>query len=188
MLSLLQLVVLIGATHCSSLHIRMANTRSRRALSLAARSATGGQDCKDAFYKMPLFAVVGASNDENKFGNKVLRCYKENRKQVVPINKVQRTIEGISCYDSLSALSAGISSSAFHGVRLCCEVGVSMVTPPGVTRMILEEGIALGYTHFYLQTGTHDASVRAYIDHIRADNLHVVFIQDCVLIDFGYRH
>ena len=186
MLSLLLLVVLSGAKNCSSLRIVMASTRSRRALSLA-RPATGGQDCKDAFYQLPLFAVVGASNDENKFGNKVLRCYKQNGKQVVPINKVQRVIEGISCYDSLSALSVGISSSVFHGVRQCCEVGVSMVTPPGVTRMILEEGVALGYTHFYLQPGTHDASVRAYIDLIRADNLHV-FIQDCVLIDFGYKH
>lgn len=165
------------------------STRSRRALSLT-RPTAGGQDYKDAFYQLPLFAVVGASSDENKFGNKVLRCYKENGKQVVPINKVQRAIEGISCYDSLSALSTGISSSAFHGVRLCCEVGVSIVTPPGVTRMILEEGIALGYTHFYLQPGTHDASVRAYIDLIRADNPNCinVFILDCVLIDFGYRH
>jgi len=148
-------------------------------------TAKGGHDEKAAFYQLPLFAVVGASDDRNKFGNKVLRCYTDNGKQVVPINKVQESIEGIACCDSLSALSVDISSSSFHDVRLSSEVGVSVVTPPGVTRMVLEEGVVLGYTHFYLQPGTHDEGVRAYIDLVRADNDRYVFIYDCVLIDFG---
>jgi hypothetical protein len=49
----------------------------------------------EQFFSLPLKAVVGASTDRMKFGNKVLRCYIDKKQLAVPINKRQATIEGI---------------------------------------------------------------------------------------------
>jgi hypothetical protein len=42
-------------------------------------------------------------------------------------------------------------------------VGVSIITPPGVTRLILEEGVAMGFKHFFLQPGTFDEEVLDFV-------------------------
>ena len=41
------------------------------------------------------YAVAGASTNRDKYGNKVLRCYQQNNKQVTPINPRAETIEGL---------------------------------------------------------------------------------------------
>ena len=38
------------------------------------------------FLSSDAFAVVGASSNKSKYGNKVLRCYLQNHKKVYPIN------------------------------------------------------------------------------------------------------
>ena len=40
------------------------------------------------FFKSTKFAVVGASSDKSKFGNKLLRWYMDRKLEVVPINPV----------------------------------------------------------------------------------------------------
>ena len=40
-----------------------------------------------------LFAVVGASTDRNKYGNKVLRVFQQNNFNVVPVNPNATTVE-----------------------------------------------------------------------------------------------
>jgi len=41
------------------------------------------------------FAVVGASIDRTKYGNKVLRCYQQHGKTVYPINARAAEVEGL---------------------------------------------------------------------------------------------
>ncbi|CAN0500564.1 unnamed protein product, partial [Ectocarpus sp. 8 AP-2014] len=64
------------------------------------------------------FAVVGASTNRSKFGNKVLRCYLWREKTVVPVNPREEEIEGKKCVKSLSDLPDPQ------------DVSVSVVTPP----------------------------------------------------------
>lgn len=144
---------------------------------------------KKAFFQLPYFAVVGASTDRSKFGNKVLRCYKENNFKAIPINPRESTVEGIACAGSLSQLSALISSNdeRLDGVISSAEVGVSIITPPAVTRKILEEGVDQGYRSFFLQPGTHDATVDNYIQEITsARDPKVTVIKGCVLVELGF--
>ncbi len=46
-------------------------------------------------------AVVGASSDRQKFGNKALRAFKAEGYTVIPINPNEREVEGIATYPSV---------------------------------------------------------------------------------------
>lgn len=46
-------------------------------------------------------AVVGASSDRHKFGNKALRAFKAEGYTVIPINPNEREVEGIATYPSV---------------------------------------------------------------------------------------
>lgn len=50
---------------------------------------------------MKTVAVVGASNDRSKFGNKALRAYRAEGYTVIPVNPNERTIEGLEAYPSV---------------------------------------------------------------------------------------
>lgn len=46
-------------------------------------------------------AVVGASNDRHKFGNKALRAFRAEGHTVIPINPHEKQVEGIKAYASV---------------------------------------------------------------------------------------
>lgn len=46
-------------------------------------------------------AVVGASSDRHKFGNKALRAFQSEGYTVIPINPNEREVEGIATYPSV---------------------------------------------------------------------------------------
>jgi len=120
---------------------------------------------------------VGASSDRNKFGNKVLRCYLQNNKKCVPINKRSLEIEGVAC---VSALSDLLASSDLPPEK----IGVSIITPPGVTRLILQEAFDLGIRQFFLQPGTVDKEVNDFVrDAMPGANV----VKRCVLVDLGFQ-
>jgi predicted CoA-binding protein len=46
-------------------------------------------------------AVVGASSDRSKFGNKALRAFQAQGFRVIPVNPNEREIEGMRAYGSV---------------------------------------------------------------------------------------
>lgn len=48
-----------------------------------------------------IVAVIGASSDRRKFGNKALRAYQAEGYRVIPINPNEREVEGIPTYASV---------------------------------------------------------------------------------------
>ena len=46
-------------------------------------------------------AIVGASNDRHKFGNKALRAFQSEGHTVIPINPHEAQVEGIKAYASV---------------------------------------------------------------------------------------
>ncbi len=53
---------------------------------------------------MPSIAIVGASSDRSKFGNKAVRAYKKLGWDVFPLHPKEEQIEGLKVYRSLKEL------------------------------------------------------------------------------------
>ena len=51
---------------------------------------------------MPSIAVIGASSDRSKFGNKCIRAYAAKGYQIFPVNPRDATIEGWPAYKSIA--------------------------------------------------------------------------------------
>ena len=56
------------------------------------------------FLSQKRFAVVGASADRTKYGNKVLRCYLQHGRDSVPVNPKDAEVEGRAAYKSLTEI------------------------------------------------------------------------------------
>ena len=157
---------------------------------------------KSAFYNRTLLkVVVGASKEKNKFGNKVLRCYIDHSYSVIPIHKKDKVIENLQTVESLTFLNHLLFSNkendhrndvlsklkAISGKEQISleQIGVSIITPPVVTRQVLEEGFRLGFKYFYLQPGTFDDTVDTFVSTIMKD---ASVIKGCVLVDHDFEH
>ena len=88
-------------------------------------------------------AVVGASNNPAKYGNIIVRNLAAKGYTVLPVNPRETEIAGLPAYPNLSA------------VPLPVDV-VDIVTPPAVTKGILEEAARLGLPAVWLQDGSWD--------------------------------
>ncbi|KAG0257221.1 hypothetical protein BG011_004074 [Mortierella polycephala] len=115
------------------------------------------------------FAVVGASTNTSKFGNKVLRWYINNGYTVVPVNPREETIESLSCVPNLSSLPG--NPAEYH---------VSIITPPTVTESVLEEAHKNGIKYVWLQPGVDSAEALTYAQDV---GLKVLAGGPCVIED-----
>ena len=50
---------------------------------------------------MKTVAVIGASNDRSKFGNKAVRAFQQTGYKVFPVHPAQSEVEGLTCYKSI---------------------------------------------------------------------------------------
>lgn len=117
------------------------------------------------------FAVVGASPDRSKYGNKVLRCYMQHGRGVTPVHPKEPAVEGLTAYTSLGAIPEKPGA-------------VSVITPPAVTEKVVEECAKLGIKHVWMQPG---AESDAAIARARELGLSVIAGGPCVLVVLGFR-
>jgi predicted CoA-binding protein len=73
---------------------------------------------------MPVIAVIGASNDRRKFGNKAVRAFRRQGYTVVPVNPREATIEGLRAYPSVRDYPGAIDEATMY-VRP--EVGLTVI-------------------------------------------------------------
>ena len=125
----------------------------------------------DAFLAGEPFAVVGASTNREKYGNKVLRAYQQNNKAVHPINPRAAEVEGLKAYPDLASLP-----EVPHGV--------SIITPPAITEQVVRQAVELGIKHIWMQPGAESASAVAYG---RKNGVNMAGYGPCVLVVLGYR-
>src|SRR5262245_66603815 len=50
---------------------------------------------------MKTVAVIGASSDRRKFGNRAFRAFRDEGYKVIPINPNEAAVEGVSTYPSV---------------------------------------------------------------------------------------
>lgn len=122
------------------------------------------------FFACESFAVVGASSNSEKFGNKVLKKYVQHGLRVVPVHPSEKEIEGLEVKQL-----AEIAGEA----EQVSKVGLSVITPPQVTERVLKEATDLGFQHIWLQPGAESAAV---INAATELNLQVIHGGPCVLV------
>ena len=59
-------------------------------------------------------AVIGASNNRRKFGNRALRAYRDQGYTVVPINPREAEVEGVKAYASVLDVPGPIDMASFY--------------------------------------------------------------------------
>jgi predicted CoA-binding protein len=117
------------------------------------------------------YAVVGASADRAKFGNKVLRAYKSKGFTVYPVNPTAAEIEGLKAFPSLGALPE-------------TPRGVSIITPPAVTERIVAEAADAGARFVWMQPGAESPEA---IRVARERGLEVIADGSCFLVETHFR-
>ena len=50
---------------------------------------------------MKTVAVIGASNDRSKFGNKAVRAFQQTGHKVFPVHPAQTEVEGLPCFKGI---------------------------------------------------------------------------------------
>ena len=117
------------------------------------------------------FAVVGASKDRAKYGNKVLRAYLQNNRDAVPVNPGADEIEGVKAYRDLASVPDGID-------------GVSIITPLAVTEKVVEQALGRGIKQIWMQPGAESESAIAAAKEVGAN---VIAGGPCVLVTLRFR-
>lgn len=92
--------------------------------------------------------VVGASNYRWKYGNIIFRDLTARGYDVLPVNPGQATVEGVRAFKTLAEVPKPVDI-------------VDVVTPPAVTRRILEDAAIAGISLVWLQDGSFDDEVLA---------------------------
>lgn len=59
-------------------------------------------------------AVIGASSDPRKFGNRALRAFRRQGYTVIPINPNEATVDGLKTYPSVLDVSEPIDMATFY--------------------------------------------------------------------------
>lgn len=123
------------------------------------------------FFSSSAFAVLGASTNREKYGNKVLRCYLQHQLNVYPVNPRADVIEGVTCYEDINSLPLDVKS-------------ISVITPPAITEQIVKDAIDKGILHIWMQPGAE--SVVA-IKTCQDAKINVIADGSCILVALGYK-
>ena len=123
------------------------------------------------FLHAEAFAVVGASANRDKYGNKVLRCYRQNQHRAIPVNPTATEIEGQGCLPSVDLLPDEVAS-------------ISIITPPQVTERVVQQAIARGIKNIWMQPGAESEQA---VTACRQAGINVIADGSCVLVVMGYR-
>jgi uncharacterized protein len=91
-------------------------------------------------------AVIGASNNRRKFGNKALRAFAARGYTVIPINPTEREVEGHRAYASVLDVPGPIDLATIY-------------VPPRTGVRVLDDLARKGVPEVWLNPGADDAAV-----------------------------
>lgn len=116
---------------------------------------------------MPTIAVVGASNDRSKYGNKAVRAYLKRGWTVYPVNPAEAEVEGLRAYPTARDVPARVDRLALY-------------VPPRVGERLLDDFAAANPREIFLNPGTESTALMA---GLAVRNLPVA--TGCAIIDIG---
>lgn len=117
---------------------------------------------------MPTVAIIGASADRSKFGNKSVRAHAAQGYRVFPINPKGGEIEGLTAYARLADVPVDRLDR------------ISMYVPPAVGMKLLDEIAAKGCDELWLNPGSDSDELA---EAARARGLNPIIA--CSIVDVG---
>jgi predicted CoA-binding protein len=112
-------------------------------------------------------AVVGASSNRRKFGNRALRAFRQQGYTVVPINPHETEVEGLKAYASVLDVPGAIDMA-------------SLYVPPDVGEQVIGEIAQKGIAEVWLNPGAESDALIA-----RARALQIQPIVACSIVAIG---
>ena len=116
------------------------------------------------FMAQKRFAIVGATDNPEKYGNQIFKNLRGRGYEVYPVNPKLNELEGTKCYEKLDDIPVKVDV-------------VDFVVSPEVTERTLQECKRLGLNRIWLQPGSESKAAIAYCHE---NNLKVVH-DDCVM-------
>ena len=116
---------------------------------------------------MKTIAIIGASADRAKFGNKAVRAFLRQGYTVYPVNPKEAEIEGLPAFKSIGEVPVRPNL-------------VSVYLPPPVLLKVLPAIAAKGCDELWLNRGTESGEVLAL-----AERLKLNVIQACSIVGVG---
>jgi hypothetical protein len=116
---------------------------------------------------MKTVAIIGASNDRNKFGNKAVRAFRQQGYTVYPVHPTETEVEGLPAFKSIRDVPVRPQM-------------ISVYVPPPVVRKLLPDIAAKGCDELWLNPGTESDDVLA-----EAQQLGLNIVQACSIVGVG---
>ena len=112
-------------------------------------------------------AVIGASNNRSKFGNKAVRAFLLEGYVVVPIHPREAEIEGLTAYRSVLDVPGLIDMATFY-------------VPPEIGEVVIEDVARKGIPEVWLNPGAESDALIA-----KARRLSISPIVACSIVGVG---
>jgi predicted CoA-binding protein len=112
-------------------------------------------------------AVIGASSNRNKFGNRALRAFRQQGYTVVPINPNETEVEGLKAYASVLDVPGTIDMASIY-------------VPPEIGLQVIEGVAKKGIAEVWLNPGAESDALIA-----RARALDIKPIIACSIVAIG---
>jgi uncharacterized protein len=112
-------------------------------------------------------AVIGASNDRRKYGNKAVRAFRAQGYIVYPINPHETSIEGLVAYARVTDVPEAVEMA-------------TMYVPPEVGVTVVDDLARKGVTKVWFNPGSGSAALVA-----RAKALGLAPVEECSIVAIG---
>jgi uncharacterized protein len=119
------------------------------------------------FADVKTIAIIGASGDRQKFGNKAVRAFRQQGYLVFPVNPKETEIEGLPAFKSIRDVPVRPQM-------------ISVYLPPPVLLKIMPDIAARGCDELWLNPGAESDEVLA-----EAERLGLNVVQACSIVGVG---
>jgi len=112
-------------------------------------------------------ALIGASNDKNKYGNKIYLDLRNKGYNVTPINPKEKTIENDKAYTSVEEMEKLPDIANF-------------VVPPPIALKIAQHIVKLGIKYLWFQPGSESNELEEWLEN----NEEIKYlVNSCIMVE-----
>ncbi|MGJ8453867.1 CoA-binding protein [Pseudothermotoga sp. U03pept] len=114
-------------------------------------------------------AVIGASENEQKYGNKIVRDLRSKGFEVFPVNPKGVTVDGIKSFTTIEQLPRDTELLVF-------------VIPPERGLEELQKAVSFGFRRFWFQPGAGSKEIESFLKSTDSE----YSIGKCIMIETSF--